>query len=59
GSCFRKDLLNLAYICQQQGLGEVAAYWRSVVEMNDYQIQRFTRNVIGRLFNTVAGKKLA
>ena len=59
GSCFRKDILNLAYLCQQHGLQEVGDYWRSVVEMNDYQINRFTRNVIERQFNTVAGKKLA
>ncbi|HKI99057.1 MAG TPA: nucleotide sugar dehydrogenase [bacterium] len=59
GSCFRKDILNLAYICQQQGLAEVGAYWKSVVDMNDYQISRFTRNVVARQFNTVAGKRLA
>ena len=59
GSCFRKDILNLSYICQQQGLPEAAAYWRSVVEMNDYQINRFSRNIVERQFNTVAGKKLA
>ncbi|MCZ6558466.1 MAG: nucleotide sugar dehydrogenase [SAR324 cluster bacterium] len=59
GSCFRKDILNLSYICQQQGLPEEAAYWKSVVGMNDYQINRFTRNVIDRQFNTVTGKKLA
>jgi UDPglucose 6-dehydrogenase len=59
GSCFRKDLLNLAYLCEQQGLGEAAGYWRSVVEMNDYQMRRFTRQVVSSQFNTVAGKKLA
>ena len=59
GSCFRKDILDLAYICQRQGLTEVAAYWRSVVEMNDYQMQRFAQNVVARQFHTVAGKRLA
>jgi UDPglucose 6-dehydrogenase len=59
GSCLRKDILNLAYLCEQQGLGEVAAYWRSVVEMNDYQMHRFTRQVVSSQFNTLAGKKLA
>jgi UDPglucose 6-dehydrogenase len=59
GSCFRKDILDLAYICQRHGLAEVAAYWRSVVEMNDYQMERFARNVVARQFNTVAGKRLA
>ena len=59
GSCFRKDILNLSYICQQQGLTEVAAYWKSVVDMNDYQMTRFTHNIVARQFNTVAGKRLA
>jgi UDPglucose 6-dehydrogenase len=59
GSCFRKDILNLAYICQQQGLPEVAAYWRGVVEMNEHQMARFARNIVARQFNTVAGKRLA
>ena len=30
GSCFQKDILNLSYICEQNGLPEVAAYWQSV-----------------------------
>jgi UDPglucose 6-dehydrogenase len=59
GSCFRKDILNLAYICQQQGLPEVAAYWRGVVEMNEHQMARFAHNIVARQFNTVAGKRLA
>ncbi len=59
GSCFRKDILNLAYICGRFGLQEVAEYWLAVVRMNDYQIARFARLVLSHLFNTVAGKKLA
>ena len=59
GSCFRKDLLNLVYICEQQGLAEVAAYWRMVVTLNDHQIARFARGVVSHLFNTVADKRLA
>jgi UDPglucose 6-dehydrogenase len=30
GSCFQKDVLNLVYICESQGLPEVAAYWKQV-----------------------------
>ena len=57
GSCFKKDILNLSYICETFGLTEVASYWRSVVEMNDYQMQRFVRRIVEAQFNTVAGKK--
>lgn len=59
GSCFRKDILNLSYICQQHGLAEVAAYWKSVVDMNDYQTERFARTVVTHQFNSVSGKKQA
>ena len=40
GSCFKKDILNLVYICRQYGLEEVAEYWHQVVKINDYQRKR-------------------
>ncbi len=59
GSCFKKDILNLAYLCEHSGLPEVAAYWEQVVAMNEFQMQRFTQRIVRQLFNTVSGKKLA
>ena len=59
GSCFQKDILNLVYLCEHFGLPEVAAYWESVVRMNDYQKRRFTGRIVKALYNTVAGKKIA
>ena len=59
GSCFQKDILNLVYICEQQGLTEVAEYWRSVVEINDWQKDRFVRRIVSAMYNTIRGKKLA
>ena len=35
---------------------EVAAYWRQVVEMNEYQKRRFSKRVVDTLFNTITGK---
>lgn len=58
GSCFQKDLLNLVYICRSFGLTEVANYWESVVTMNDYQKERFARNMISSMFNTITNKKI-
>ncbi len=58
GSCFKKDILNLVYLCRHYGLGEVADYWESVVTLNDYQQERFIRNMLGAMFNTLAGKKI-
>jgi len=37
-------------------LPEVAAYWRQVVEMNEYQKKRFSKSVVDTLFNTITGK---
>ncbi len=59
GSCFKKDILNLVYLCGHYGLPEVAEYWESVVRMNDYQARRFVENMLSAMFNTVADKKIA
>ena len=59
GSCFKKDILNLVYICQSYGLTEVAEYWESVVKINGWQEHRFIRTMLENMFNTVAGKRIA
>jgi UDPglucose 6-dehydrogenase len=59
GSCFRKDILNLVYICQSYGLQEVAQYWESVIAMNEFQETRFVRTIIREMFNTIVGKRIA
>jgi len=59
GSCFQKDILNLVYICESEGLHEVAKYWQQVVDMNEHQKQTFAGKVISSLFNTVTKKKIA
>lgn len=58
GSCFKKDILHLAYLCEYYGLPEVAGYWENVVRMNEYQQERFTANILSSMFNTLAGKKI-
>jgi UDPglucose 6-dehydrogenase len=58
GSCFKKDILNLVYLCQHYGLTEVADYWRAVVSINDYQKERFVLNMMHAMFNTLAGKRI-
>lgn len=59
GSCFKKDILNLVYLCEFYGLPEVAAYWEQVVKINDYQASRFVKKILSNMFNSVAGKKIA
>ena len=59
GSCFKKDILNLVYLCEHYGLPEVAAYWEQVVRMNEYQEDRFVQRILTAMFNTVAGKRIA
>ena len=58
GSCFRKDILNLVYLCRHYGLEEVADYWEHVVRINEYQQRRFVMAMLGAMFNTLAGKRI-
>ena len=58
GSCFRKDILNLVYLCRHYGLSEVADYWEGVVKINQYQQERFLLNMMTAMFNTLTDKKI-
>ncbi len=59
GSCFRKDILNLVYLCEHYQLNEVADFWRQVIAINDYQVDRFVKRILKSMFNTLVGKKVA
>ncbi|CAG8670097.1 14285_t:CDS:2, partial [Acaulospora colombiana] len=59
GSCFQKDILNLVYLSEQLNLPEVAAYWKQVVDLNEYQKKRFVSCIIKTLFNTITNKRIA
>jgi UDPglucose 6-dehydrogenase len=58
GSCFKKDILNLVYLCRHYDLHDVAEYWESVVRINQYQQERFILNMLTAMFNTLADKKI-
>ena len=58
GSCFKKDILNLVYICKLYGLNEVANYWNEVLKINSWQQNRLTNIIIKKLFGTVTNKKI-
>lgn len=59
GSCFRKDLNNLVYLCESHGLPEVASYWAQVNDMNEYQKARFCAKMLDSCLGTLTGKKVA
>tara|TARA_B100000795_G_scaffold145984_1_gene109371 strand:- start:839 stop:2230 length:1392 start_codon:yes stop_codon:yes gene_type:complete len=59
GSCFQKDILNLVYISKSLGLNEVANYWHQVILMNNHQRERFAKNIVKTLYNTISGKNIA
>jgi UDPglucose 6-dehydrogenase len=59
GSCFKKDIFNLVYLCRNYGLDEVADYWESVVKMNEHQVERFVLKMLKSMFNTIADKRIA
>eukprot|EP00918_Siedleckia_nematoides_P051934 GHVU01113596.1.p3 GENE.GHVU01113596.1~~GHVU01113596.1.p3 ORF type:complete len:133 (-),score=10.93 GHVU01113596.1:532-930(-) len=59
GSCFKKDLLSLVYLCERLNLREVAAYWQKVVDMNELRKSVFATSIIDAMFHTVARKRIA
>ena len=59
GSCFKKDVLNLVYLCESFGLHTAAEYWSQVIKMNDHQQSRIVSRLFKEMFNTLANKKIA
>ena len=59
GSCFKKDILNLVYLCRYYGLNEVSDYWEQIVKINTWQQKRISSLVIKNLFGTLSNKRLA
>ena len=45
GSCLEKDVRLLCALAQCMGLPEVARYWHAVIEQNDAQVRRVTRQI--------------
>ena len=58
GSCFKKDVLNLVYLCESFGLNTAAEYWMGVIKMNDHQQERIVSRLFKEMFNTLANKKI-
>ena len=59
GSCFKKDVLNLVYLCESAGLHTAAEYWTGVIRMNDHQQERIVSRLFREMFNTLANKRVA
>ena len=59
GSCFKKDVLNLVYLCETFGLHTAAEYWTGVIKMNEHQQERIVSRLFKEMFNTLANKKIA
>lgn len=59
GSCFKKDVLNLVYLCESFGLHTASEYWMGVIKMNNHQQERIVSRLFKEMFNTLANKKIA
>jgi len=58
GSCFKKDLNGLIYLCESEHLYEVAEYFKQVITINEYQKKRFCGRILTQMFNTVRRKRI-
>ncbi len=59
GSCFQKDIANLIYLCEYYNLEQVARYWQSVLDINDWQKIRIVNLIVNKLFGNLSSKKIA
>ncbi len=59
GSCFRKDILNLVYLCEYYKLDDIAQFWQAVILINDNQMDRFVSQIFKTMFRTLVDKKIA
>ena len=58
GSCFKKDILNLVYLCNYFGLKEVANFWEQVIILNSWQQIRVYEVIVNKLFGNLINKKI-
>ena len=58
GSCFKKDILNLVYLCRFYNLEEAANYWEQVLFINDWQKERISSRIIEKFYGTVSNKNI-
>ena len=58
GSCFKKDILNLVYLCRFYSLETVANYWEQILYINQWQKKRISKLIIEKFFGTVSNKKI-
>ncbi len=58
GSCFKKDILNLVYLCTYFGLPEVASFWKNVVTFNSWHKENLIKIIVHKLFGTLVDKKI-
>ncbi len=59
GSCFKKDISNLIYLCNHYGLNEVSDYWQKVLDINSWQQERLIEIISKKMFGTISEKKIA
>ena len=58
GSCFKKDILNLVYLCNYFGLPEVGSYWEDVIKLNNWHQENIVKTIVNKLFGTLTDKKI-
>tara|TARA_B100000989_G_scaffold295930_1_gene278048 strand:+ start:12872 stop:14254 length:1383 start_codon:yes stop_codon:yes gene_type:complete len=58
GSCFKKDILNLVYLCKHYGLDEVAEYWNQIIKINEYQKKRIVKKIIKSFDGQIKDKNI-
>ncbi|OII72581.1 uncharacterized protein cubi_03317 [Cryptosporidium ubiquitum] len=59
GSCFKKDVLCLAYLFDHFNLKNEAEYWRQVIHLNEVQKTSFSTKIVESMFKSLKNKKIS
>uniref|UniRef100_A0A5K3EJF8 UDP-glucose 6-dehydrogenase n=1 Tax=Mesocestoides corti TaxID=53468 RepID=A0A5K3EJF8_MESCO len=59
GNTLPADVHHLVYTCESLQLPTVAAYWNSVLSVNEFQVNRFFRKITAHFCETLRGKRIA
>lgn len=58
-SPLQKDVVCLVYIARNLGFNEAAQYWQNVIDIDNWNRERYVKQILHSMFDTLSNKKIA